>query len=277
MSVPMPIHYEKNPTGDLEHVVLITIDRPEARNALDLYHFRDLANAWKNVRYDDDVWVAIITGVPGNFMSGADLKTYIPQVTRLAEEIGKGEVTEIDGCRLTDGTRAVLRDVKLYKPIIAAIDGPCVAGGMEMLGGVDIRIATPEATFGVMEPKRGLFAGGGTTARLPRQIPFPAAMEFLLTAERFPAERALQLGLLNEIVPADELLPRAFDWARRITANAPLAVQATKESVIRGLSTTLEEAYAIEAELSKKVFATEDAKEGPKAFAEKREPRWQAR
>jgi enoyl-CoA hydratase len=276
----MPIHVERNPTIDgqvIEHAMLITIDRPEARNSLDLYHFRDLANAWKDLRFDDDLWLAIVTGVPGNFMSGADLKTYIPQVTELAKEIAKGEVTEIDGCRLEDGTRAVLRDVKIYKPIIAAIDGPCVAGGMEMLGGVDIRIATPNATFGVMEPKRGLFAGGGTTARLPRQIPFPAAMEFLLTAEAFPATRALELGLINEIVEPDALLPRAGEWARRILANAPLAVQATKESVIRGLSGTLTEAYAIEQELSKKVFATEDAKEGPRAFKEKREPRWQAR
>ncbi len=194
----MPIHYEKNPTHGgttHEHVVLITIDRPEARNSCDLYHFRDLAKAWRDFRYDDDLWLAIITGVPGNFMTGADLKTYIPQVTKLAQEIGSGEVKEIDGCRLDDGTRAVLRNVKLYKPIIAAIDGPCVAGGMEMLGGIDIRVATPNATFGVMEPARGLFAGGGTTARLPRQLAFPAAMEFLLTADAFPAARALELGL----------------------------------------------------------------------------------
>jgi enoyl-CoA hydratase len=203
----VPIHVEKQPrSGDevLEHAVLITIDRPETRNALDIYHFRDLANAWMDFRDDDDLWLAIVTGVPGAFMAGADLKTYIPQITELMKEIGKGEVSEIDGCRLTDGMTAVLRDVDVYKPIIAAVDGPCVAGGMEMLGGVDIRIATPEATFGVMEPKRGLFAGGGTTARLPRQIPFPAAMEFLLTAERFPAERALALGLLNEIVSSEE-------------------------------------------------------------------------
>ncbi len=275
----MTIRVERDPKIDgtvIEHAMLITIDRPEARNALDMYHFRDLAAAWRDLRYDDDVWLAVITGVPDNFMSGADLKTYIPQVTKLAEEIGKGEVTEIDGCRLSDGTRAVLRDTKIYKPIIAAIDGPCVAGGMEMLGGVDIRIATSNASFGVMEPKRGLFAGGGTTARLPRQIAFPAAMEFLLTAERFPAERALELGLINEIVDAVHLMPRAAEWARRILANAPLAVQATKESVIRGSATTLEEAYGIEAELSKRVFASEDAKEGPKAFAEKREPNWRA-
>ena len=128
-----------------------------------------------------------------------------------------------------------------------------------------------------MEPKRGLFAGGGTTARLPRQLAFPAAMEFLLTAEAFPAERALELGLINEIVDADALLERAGQWARRILANAPLAVRATKESVLRGLGGTLDEAYGIEAELSKVVFASEDAGEGPLAFKEKRSPRWQGR
>jgi enoyl-CoA hydratase len=273
----MPIHYQTNPTGTDEHLALITIDRPEAKNSLDMYHFRDLAGAWKQFRYDDEAWVAIITGVERNFMAGADLKTYIPQITALSEQISTGEVTEVDGCRLSDGTRAVLRDTKIFKPIVAAVNGPCVAGGMEMLGGIDIRIATPNATFGVMEPKRGLFAGGGTTARLPRQLSFPATMEFLLTAEVFPAERALELGLLNEIVPEDELLDRAYSWARRIAANAPLAVQATKESVLRGLSTTLDEAYGIEQELSQKIFQTEDAKEGPRAFADKREPIWKAR
>jgi enoyl-CoA hydratase len=125
-----------------------------------------------------------------------------------------------------------------------------------------------------MEPKRGLFAGGGTTVRLPRQLAFPAAMEFLLTAERFPAERALDLGLINEIVPEKELLERAHEWARRINANAPLAVQATKESVMRGLALNLDDAYDVESEMSKRIFKTEDAKEGPKAFAEKRPPVW---
>ena len=193
----MPIHYEQLDG----HVARITIDRPEARNSLDLYHFRDLAQAWRRFRDDQDDWVAIVTGVDGNFMTGADLKTYIPQITELQQQIQSGDVDEIDGCRLRDGTDAVLRSLKIYKPIIAAVDGPCVAGGMEMLGGIDIRVATERATFGVMEPKRGLFAGGGTTVRLPRQLAYPAAMEFLLTAEAFPAARALELGLLNEIVP----------------------------------------------------------------------------
>src|SRR6476646_12107757 len=200
----MPIHLDA--AGD--HLLVITIDRPERKNAMDLHHFRDLAKAWRDFRDDDDLWVAIITGTDGCFMSGADLRDYVPQITKLSEQIQAGEVEEIDGCRLSDGTEAVLRNVKLYKPIIAAIDGPCVAGGMEMLGGIDIRVATPNATFGVMEPARGLFAGGGTTARLPRQLAFPAAMEFLLTADAFPAERALELGLVNEIVDRDELMAR---------------------------------------------------------------------
>ena len=269
----MAIHYELGS----DHVAVITIDRPEARNALDLYHFRDLANAWRRFRDEDDTWVAIITGVEGNFMSGADLKTFIPQITALQKEIAKGEVTEIDGCQLRDGTDAVLRSLAIYKPIIAAIDGPCVAGGMEMLGGVDIRVCTPRARFGVMEPKRGLFAGGGTTVRLPRQLNYPAAMEFLLTAEAFPAERALQLGLVNEMVEPGELMERARGWAERIISNAPLAVQATKESVLRGLAVDMKQAYGIETELSTKVFSSEDAREGPAAFAEKRTPIWKGR
>ena len=262
----MPIHYEQ--VGG--HVARITIDRPEARNSLDLHHFRDLANAWRRFRDDAEDWVAIVTGVPGQFMTGADLKTYIPQITELQQQIQAGEVDEIDGCKLRDGTDAVLRSLRIYKPIIAAVDGPCVAGGMEMLGGIDIRIATERATFGVMEPKRGLFAGGGTTVRLPRQIAYPAAMELLLTAEAFPASRALELGLLNEIVPEAELADRALAWAARITANAPLAVQATKESVLRGLAVDQREAFKIESELAGKVFSSEDAKEGPKSFLEKR-------
>ena len=269
----MPIHYEQLDG----HVARITIDRPEARNALDLHHFRDLAGAWRRFRDDPEDWVAIVTGVPGQFMAGADLKTYIPQITALQQQIQAGDVDEIDGCRLRDGTDAVLRSLRIYKPIIAAVDGPCVAGGMEMLGGTDIRIATARATFGVMEPRRGLFAGGGTTVRLPRQLAYPAAMEFLLTAEALPADRARELGLLNEIVPEAELADRALDWARRITVNAPLAVQATKESVLRGLAVDQRTAYGIEDELAGRVFSSEDAREGPRAFAEKRDPVWRGR
>lgn len=269
----MPVHYEP----DDDHVVWITIDRPEAMNSLDMDHFAQLRRSWDRFADDDDAWVAIVTGVKNAFCSGADLKTYIPEVTRLQKKIASRKVEEIDGYRIDDGVRAVLRGVKLYKPIIAAVNGACVAGGMEMLGGCDIRVAAPEAYFGVMEPKRGLFAGGGTTVRLPRQIPYPAAMEFLLCADRVPAEQALAYGLLNAVVPADALRDKALEYAGRITANGPLAVRKTKESVLRGLAVDMREAYRIESDIATEVFSSDDAKEGPAAFAEKRPPRWTGR
>ena len=145
---------------------------------------------------------------------------------------------------------------------------------MEMLGGVDIRVAAEHATFGVLEPARGLFAGGGTTVRLPRQIPFAQAMEFLLCADLIDARRALEMGLLNAVVPEEALLDKAFEYAARITKNAPLAIQATKRSALEGLKLDMREAYRNESRISREVFATEDAKEGPRAFAEKRPPRW---
>jgi len=178
---------------------------------------------------------------------------------------------------LDDGVKAVLRGTKLYKPIIAAVNGVCVAGGMEMLGGTDLRVAADTATFGVMEPKRGLFAGGGTTVRLPRQVPWPAAMELLLCADQVPAQRAYEMGLVNEVCRPADLMERAYDYAHRITANGPFAIRKTKESALRGLATDMKEAYRIESEISGEVFSSEDAKEGPKAFAEKRAPNWQNR
>ncbi len=269
----MPIHY----TLDDEHIVLITIDRPEARNSADMEHFKLLREAWDRFNADENAWVAIITGVEDTFFVGADLKKYVPEITKYQREIAEKGLTEIDGYRLDDGTKAVLRGAKIWKPIIAAVNGFCAAGGMEMLGGVDIRVACPEAQFAVMEPKRGLFAGGGTTVRLPRQIPFPLAMEFLLCADLISAARAYEMGLLNAIVPREELLDAAYAYARRITANAPLAVQATKQSVWEGLGMNLRDAYKNESALSSMIFQTEDAKEGPRAFAEKRAPNWQGK
>ncbi len=303
----MAVHYER----DSEHVVLITIDRPEARNSADLEHFKLLREAWDRFRDDDTAWVAIITGVGEAFFSGADLKRYIPEITRLQRQIAEEGLTEIDGYRIDDGTKAVLRNYPLDKPVIAAVNGFCTAGGMEMLGGTDIRVACPEAQFAVMEPKRGLFAGGGTTVRLPRQIPWPLAMEFLLCADLIPAERALSMGLLNAVVPRAELLDHARAYAERIVANAPLAVQATKHSALSGLYHDEEELQLVraalkelrdidalpeaaravierlakelrtsferESRISGRIFQTDDAKEGPAAFAEKRPPVWRAR
>lgn len=306
----MPIHY----AHDSDHVVLITIDRPEARNSADMEHFKQLREAWERFAADDRAWVAIVTGVGDAFFTGADLKKYVPEITKFQRQIAEEGLKELNGYRLDDGTRAVLRNWPLYKPVIAAVNGFCTAGGMEMLGGVDIRVACPEAKFAVMEPKRGLFAGGGTTVRLPRQIPWPQAMEFLLCADLIDAQRAYEMGLLNAIVPRDELLDKAREYAQRIVANAPLAVQATKRSALQGLyhdedtTRALREAVAQlrdlvesgadparvvevldalrkelrtpfekESRLSSQIFQTEDAKEGPRAFAEKRAPVWRAR
>lgn len=315
----MPIHYDLND----EHVVVITIDRPEARNSADMEHFKQLREAWERFAADRDAWVAIVTGVGDAFFTGADLKKYVPEITKFQKQIADEGLEELHGYRLDDGTRAVLRNVALYKPVIAAVNGFCTAGGMEMLGGVDIRIACPEAKFAVMEPKRGLFAGGGTTVRLPRQIPWPLAMEFLLCADLVDAQRAYEMGLLNAVVGRDELLDEAHEFARRITANAPLAVQATKQSALQGLYHEEESTKAIrnaarglraalegvdpedpatsraaiaacadvldglgkglrtpfekESKLSSTIFQTEDAREGPKAFAEKRAPNWQGK
>ena len=286
-------------------------------------HFKALREAWERFAADDQAWVAIITGVGESFFSGADLKTYVPEITKLQKEIAEKGLNEINGFRLDDGTRAVLRNWPLYKPVIAAVNGFCTAGGMEMLGGCDIRVACPEAKFAVMEPKRGLFAGGGTTVRLPRQIPWPQAMEFLLCADLIPAERAHEMGLLNAIVPREQLLDKAREYADRMIANAPLAVQATKESALKGLyvdedaitqirvaaralSAALEQidgadpataqgaiaasvevltklgkelrtAFEKESRISSAIFQTDDAKEGPRAFAEKRKPVWTAK
>ena len=269
----MPVHYA---VGD-DHVARITIDRPESKNAMDIEHFFQLRSAWDRFGEEDAAWVAIITGVGDSFMAGADLKTYIPQITEHQRKIAAGDMSDLGGYQIDDGVKAVLRGVKLYKPIIAAVNGTCVAGGMEMLGGCDLRVASDTATFGVLEPKRGLFAGGGTTVRLPRQVPFPAAMEFLLCADRIPATKAFEMGLLNEVCPPDRLMERADDYAARILANGPLAVRKTKESVLRGLATDMREAFKIESEISSEVFGSDDAKEGPKAFAEKRPPVWTGR
>lgn len=262
----MAIRYELD-----AHVATITIDRPHRRNALDLEHWFELAAAWRRFRDEAAARVAIVTGAGGAFCAGADLKDFAPLLTRCLEE----GVTEVDGMPLDCTLEATLRSLPIYKPIVAAIDGPCVAGGMELLGGTDIRVASERAIFGVMEPKRGMVAGGGTTVRLPRQLAWPAAMEILLTADTFDAERALRLGLVNEVVPQAELVERARGWATRIAANSPLATAATKESALRGLQAdSFERALEFEYDLASRVQMSADAVEGARAFVEKREPVW---
>jgi enoyl-CoA hydratase len=264
----MPIEVEKD-----GGITTITINRPERRNALDLPHFGALANAWVEFRDDPSARVAIITGVGDSFCVGADLKSFVPMVTDNIEDLAAG-TTDIPA---DAGLVAVLREFDLFKPVIAAVNGVCAAGGMEMLMGTDIRVASDNATFGVVEPRRGLFPGGGTTVRLPRQIPFPWAMEILLTAERVDASTAFRMGIVNRVVGPDELLAEARRYAEVILENAPLAIEAVKRSVLTALGLPLKEAFAQELELAAQVFMTEDAREGPLAFAEKRKPQWQGK
>jgi enoyl-CoA hydratase len=257
-----------------EGITTITINRPERRNALDLPHFADLAAAWEEFRDDDGARVAIITGTGKDFTVGADLKSFVPAVAGNTEQMHKDM---LEGKKIGPevGLTAVLRNFELWKPVIAAVNGTCVAGGMEMLMGTDIRIASDNATFGIFEPKRGLFPGGGTTVRLPRQIPFPWAMEVLLVCDAIDAQNAYRMGIVNAVVPQEKLLDEAKSWARKIMANAPLAIEAVKRSVMHGLATDLKSAYDYELQCAAEVFMTEDAKEGPRAFAEKRQPIWQ--
>lgn len=267
----MPIHYEKQ-----DHIVTVTIDRYERRNAFDVELSEQLIDAWERFRDDPDARVAIITGVKDAFCAGGDLHTMAAMAKERAENDGVSETWN----RMTrNGTRYfTLKGFEIYKPIIAAVNGNCWAGGMELLGGTDIRIASRDAIFNISEPKRGLFAGGGSTARYPRQLSWPAAMELLLMARPTTAERALQLGLVNLVVEPEELMDVAREWAAEIARNAPLAVQGTKKSALKGFAaSSLEEAYRIEDAIGAEVFATEDAQEGPRAFFEKREPVWKGR
>jgi enoyl-CoA hydratase len=266
-----------------DHVMTITLNRPEARNAMNLPLLAKLCRAWMRLRDDPGVWVAIITGAGDRaFCSGGDLKTFIPQAVGRTQELREG-AAELDwGEDVSDlppraSTFAVLRDVEIWKPIVAAVNGFCTAGGLEMLQGTDIRIASENASFGIFEPKWGLFPGGGSTVKLVRQVPFSRAMELLITGRLLSADEAHQMGLVSKVVPLANLMSEARRLAEDICACGPLAVQAVKKSVQRGLRMTMAEHLRYEEQLSSEVFMTEDAREGLRAFAEKRKPRWTLR
>ncbi len=263
--------YEKR-----DGVAYLTFNRPEVHNAWNPEVFCRLADAWRDFAEDDELRVAIITGAGDKaFAVGADLATFIPLVTRARQPEDDWDRRVLDDPTLTDP--AVLRNYPLYKPVIAAVNGFCLAGGAELLQGTDIRIAAEHATFGLSESKRALVPGGGSMVRLARQIPYAKAMEILLTGDPISAEEAYRLGLVNYVVPAAEVMPAAEKFARTLAANGPVALRAIKETVIRTSGLPLEEAYKIESRLSRQVFRSDDAKEGPRAFMEKRPPRYTGR
>jgi enoyl-CoA hydratase len=256
----MAIDYEKK-----DRVAYITLNRPEVMNCLNLQTMDELARIWSDFRDDESLWVAIITGAGDKaFCAGADLRELIPEVT-------SGRF------KLTPHMPAFLKNINIYKPIIAAINGFCLAGGTEMLQGTDIRIAAEHATFGLAEPKWALFPAAGSTVRLPRQIPYCRAMEILLTGDPISAQEALQIGLINKIVKKEDLMPTAEKYADRICKNGPLAIRAIKESVLRCYEVPIEYAYILDTYYAREIFASDDAKEGPRSFLEKRKPVFRGR
>ncbi len=248
-------------------VVTITIDRPQAMNAMDRETSRELAEAFQDFDRDEQRLVAILTGAGDRaFSAGADLKKMYGR----AED---GNIREI-----WDHERQwrLGQRLQVWKPVIAAINGYCLAGGLELAMGCDIRIASDTASFGCPEVRWGILHGYGAL-RLPKTVPLSAAMELLLTGERISAQDAYRLGIVSRVVAPAELMPTARQLAEKICANGPLAVRVTKELAWRGLETSTEEALRLYAALGALVRASEDAREGPRAFAEKRQPRFKGR
>lgn len=262
----MALIYEKK-----DHIAYVTFNRPEARNALDPETVIDLLAAWEDYRDDKEMRCAILSGTGDKvFCSGADLGKLIPLFTG-----AKKPETEAERKCANDpmiASKALLKGFELYKPVIAAINGHAIAGGMEVLYGTDIRVAARGVKIGVQEVKWGIFPAGGSSIQLPRQLPYARAMELLLTGELMEAEEALRLGFLNRVVPFENLIEEAEKIARIIAKNGPLAVEAIKRSVIVNSGKPLAEGLAKEFELAIPVFMSKDAQEGPRAFKEKREP-----
>ena len=257
------------------HVVTLTMNRPEVKNAINPEMLCRLADAWDMIDGEDEIRVAILTGAEGTFCAGADLDQLVLRSMKgLPPENEFEERIRADYSVIFKG---LLRNYRLTKPLIAAIEGPCIAGGTEILQATDIRVAGEGATFGISEVRWSLFPMGGSTVRLRRQIPFTRAMELLLTGDHYPAEEMERIGLIGRVVPQGTALAKAREIADRIAANGPLAVRAIKRSVIETEFLSEKEALEIEQKIGQPVFQSEDAREGPKAFKEKRTPQFKGR
>ncbi len=264
----MGLIYEKK-----GNIAYLTFNRPEAHNAIDPETVIALVKAWKDYREDKDCRCAILTGAGEHaFCTGLDLGTTIPILTNARPPESDGERALADDPRLVD--EATLRNFELYKPVISAINGFAIAAGMEMVQATDIRIASENARFGLQEAKWGLFPLGGSTVRLPRQVPYCKAMEIMLTGDLIDAEEALRIGFINRVVTKDRLMEEVETIANRIIRNAPLSLRNIKESVTACTGLTIPEGLEKEYKLGWDVFHSKDAKEGPRAFMEKREPRF---
>ena len=243
------------------HIEILTINRPEARNAINGAVSRGFASAFDELDADDDCWVVIVTGSGDKaFSAGMDLKAFTA-----------GEAGDIMGAK---GGFGGLAQRDFSKPIIAAVNGSALAGGCEIMLSCDLVVAVEEATFGIPEVKRGLMAAAGALIRLPKRIPPAIALELALTGEPIDARRALELGLINRVVPRDRLMAEALALAGTIAENAPLAVRASKRVMKQAGELPDAEGWAVNNAAVPEVFGSADAQEGPIAFAEKRKPNW---
>jgi enoyl-CoA hydratase len=243
------------------HVLVITLNRPEQRNALNRDVALAVAAAADELDASDDLRVGVLTGAGGTFSSGMDLKAFL-----------RGESPAIDGRGLCGITETPPR-----KPLIGAVEGWAVAGGFELLLACDLVVAAEDARFGVPEVTRSLIAAGGAALRLPQRVPYALALELLLTGKPVGAPRAYEMGLVNRLVPTGTALDAAVELAQVVAANGPLAVAATKQIASSSAEWSRSEAWTRQAEIMEPVFASEDAKEGSTAFAEKRAPVWKGR
>ncbi|KQY64326.1 MULTISPECIES: crotonase/enoyl-CoA hydratase family protein [unclassified Nocardioides] len=250
------------------HTLVVTMNRPEKRNALSGEMLALMEQAWDRVNADDSVRVAILTGAGGAFCAGADLTAMSQSAPSDKFESGEFDPSVI---------KSLLKGFRLTKPLIAAVEGPAIAGGTEILQATDIRVAGESARFGVSEPKWGLYPLGGSAVRLPRQLPYTVAADLLLTGRHIKAPEAKEIGLVGHVVPDGEALAKAHELADLIGANGPLAVQAVLKTIRDSEGKHEDDCWADDAKVGAAVFASDDAKEGPRAFAEKRPPRFQGR
>src|SRR6202047_5105755 len=241
------------------HTLILTLNRPEARNALSTEMLSIMVEAWDRVDSDPDVRSCILTGAGGYFCAGMDLKAATNKPPGDSFKDGSSDPSRI---------ASVLRGRGLTKPLIAAVEGPAIAGGTEILQATDIRVAGESAKFGVSEARWGLFPLGGSAVRLPRQIPYTVAADLLLTGRHITAAEALSVGLIGHVVPDGQALTRALEIAELIAGNGPVAVRAILRVIRETEGLPEDAAFALEAQVGLSVFASEDAREGPRAFAE---------
>ena len=251
-------------------MVTLTLNRPDKKNAFNAEVLCRLCDAWDMIDADDDVRAAVMTGAGGNFSAGADLDRLVGALTsgKPAEDVYEERIRQDFGLIY----KGFLKDFRPRTPIIAAVEGYCYAGGIEILQAFDVRVASEGAQIAVSEVQRGLFPMSGSTVRLPRQIPWTVAVEMLLTGEPISGRRAYEVGLVGHVVPDGTTLDRAREIADRIARNGPLAVRNVKASLLAADALPEAEAYQRELELGLEVMASKDAKEGPRAFLEKRTP-----